>query len=503
MIKYISYRILGLLVILLSTSIVYKSYFFEKDLIKHSDSIKLVREIDSKTDILYIGESSNKTTHSTDFDKRKISQFVSDFYPKLIVDDITKPATHAGIYKVFLKQIPKSNNIKTVIVTLNLRSFGWGWIESDLETALNKNMVLMEEGSPLYNRFRLGFKAYNNDGIKKRSEKVLRKWGTPIKSLENRIDYNSINQWERKVYAKGLENEFGEIDHEKTALAADFVKNFAFEIDTLTNPRIKDFDEIIEISKKRNWNIVFNLLAENTEKGKELLGENWTILMENNRKLLVNYFTRKKVLVVDNLNSVTDSLFTDRGWPTEHYKEEGRQIIASNIAKALKEFHSDEFKEHVFISKEEAIANTNHYQHDMETKQYWTNEFLTDEKAFSGKYSSKVNKETPFGPTLELPFNKLNSNFKNTITYSFQVLVSDTNYKSNLIIEIHNDNDYSTSLIKSLSSFKPGLQWKKITHTFEIPKEYQNAKLVKVFLHNPTSTNVFMDDIHIAFGETP
>jgi hypothetical protein len=118
-------------------------------------------------------------------------------------------------------------------------------------------------------------------------------------------------------------------------LACHYIKNFAFKIDPKTNQRIKDFDEIVEIAKKRHIKIVFNLLAENMEEANKLVGKELIYLMENNRKFLINRYHRNGNLVVDNLYAIQDNHFVDRNWPTEHYTRAGKLIIAKNIQKVL------------------------------------------------------------------------------------------------------------------------------------------------------------------------
>ena len=46
--------------------------------------------------------------------------------------------------------------------------------------------------------------------------------------------------------------------------------------------------------------------------------------------------TMTGMIVVDNLEAVADSCFIDRSWPTEHYNETGRRIIARNLADSLR-----------------------------------------------------------------------------------------------------------------------------------------------------------------------
>ena len=156
--KKIGIRILGLAALLVLMNFVYEHRFFEADIQKHSEIIELVRDVQDDARIIYLGESSNITFRSDDTDKRSISEFISDHYPEVNFGHLTKPASHAGIYKVLLNNIPEDSPVETVIITLNLRSFNAQWIYSDLETPFQKSIVLLRNNPPLLNRFMLAFK---------------------------------------------------------------------------------------------------------------------------------------------------------------------------------------------------------------------------------------------------------------------------------------------------------------------------------------------------------
>ena len=93
-------------------------------------------------------------------DPKAISDMVWAYFPNARCGDMTKDASHAEIYYNMLKLIPKESSVETVVVTMNLRSFDAGWIYSRLETALQKQLVLLKNYPPLVNRFLLAFKAY-------------------------------------------------------------------------------------------------------------------------------------------------------------------------------------------------------------------------------------------------------------------------------------------------------------------------------------------------------
>lgn len=77
-------------------------------------------------------------------------------------------------------------------------------------------------------------------------------------------------------------NEDGSKNSEATVLACHYIKTYAFQIDTIQNPRIKDFDNIVALAKKRNWNLVFNLMAENIDKAESLVGNELVSFIKQN-----------------------------------------------------------------------------------------------------------------------------------------------------------------------------------------------------------------------------
>ncbi len=347
MVKKIGLRIIAFCVLLVATNYVYKQWFYENDLKKHSDVIFLVKKIPLNTDILYLGESSNNTFGADDSDTRSIAEFIGDYFPNFHTYGITKQAAHAGIFEALLQNVSKETKIKTVIITLNLRSFDASWTYSDLETPLQKSLVLVQPYPPLLNRFLLSFKAYDIKTAEERMLQVKEKWRNDQFYFPYTFPYQNVLEWDNAMADIGVKDSSGNYDQKETELACHFIKNYAFHIDTLTNARIKQFDAIVKLAKKRNWNLVFNLLPENTEKASELVGKDLIFLMERNAQNLVTYYQNRGVVVVNNLNEVANLQFLDREWPTEHYAEKGRKKVAEKVAEGLKKWHHNEFENKV------------------------------------------------------------------------------------------------------------------------------------------------------------
>lgn len=332
----IRFAVIGLA--LIAFNIIYIKWFLQDDIQKHSPIINKVTAVQDSCDILYLGESSNLTTSHKDKERKHISEFLDELIPEQTVKDISKGALHADIYYTLLKQIPERSLIKTVVVTMNLRSFNAQWIYSELETPLMKSMVLLRDRPALLSRFILSFRGYDPKSPRERQKQVERKWERDDFDLPFEFPHEDADEWDADVWRKGSYNPDGSRNRKLRKLAAHYVKAYAFQIDPDDNPRIDDFDKIVELAKERGWNLVFNLLAENTEKAEFLLGDPIMYFFEYNRKLLIDRYQKEGVIVCDNLYNVADSLFIDQHWTTEHYYEAGRRIIAKNVADSLRVF---------------------------------------------------------------------------------------------------------------------------------------------------------------------
>ncbi|MBL0913744.1 MAG: DUF4843 domain-containing protein [Bacteroidia bacterium] len=495
--KYRPWAIRALFILLMPflMNYVYTKFWYEDDLRKNEDLLHLVNSLPQETEIVYLGESSNITPNKKDTNWSSISTFLAGYYPSLYVYDITKPAAHAGVYKELLKRIPPSSPVKTVVLTLNLRSFGAGWIYSDLETSLQKSMVLLRYRPPLFNRFLLAFKAYDHASKEDRRKQCLEAWEQDPLHFPYAFPHKNVREWDNHISSKGMYGADGTRDQKLTETACHFVKNYAFCIDTLRNPRIRDVDEIVELARRRGWNLVLNLMAENTERAAQLAGEDLVYLMEENRKLLVSYYERKGVPVVDNLHRVPDSCFSDRDWPTEHYTEQGRRIIARNVAETLRVFHPAGF-----VLYEKGGGRTRFFN-NCEWPIGWDNmESLRREKAFRGKWSSRAGGEDPFSITFSYRPQDIPAYARSYCSVELEWLSAETQSPARLILELEGGTaPYTRTDVPLAAMQHESADWNHFRHEFTLPAGFPLARTLKVYVHNPSEEPVFIDDIRISF----
>jgi hypothetical protein len=347
-IKRIIARLCLLTAILLLVNLCYKNTFWIGDLDKHADMLWEQLHHEDTCDVLYFGESSDFHTDSTDINKKSISHLTSEYFPSLRFGAVSRPAVHAGIYSSVIKHLSPGSKVKTVVFTLNMRSFDAGWINSALESYIQKTNIMYQPYPPVVNRFLFSLNAFENKSEKQREEDMKAQWARDKLVFPYAFPYKNVIEWDQAMANGGYLKADGSWDQPKIDLACHYIKSYAFQIDTKTNPRIKDFDEIVKTCKNKDLNIVFNLLAENTQYADSLVGKDLIYLMKQNRDLLVEKYTNMGVTVVDNLELLNGIEYVDQHWTTEHYKESGRKKIAKNLAEHLKKFYPGDFNDHNF-----------------------------------------------------------------------------------------------------------------------------------------------------------
>lgn len=329
-------KLLLLVPLLAVFDIVYYYTLYPKDVRENCTLMEISQRAKEGVDVVYLGESSNHTFSEDDTDKRFICEMVDDYLPEHHVGNLAKDACHAGIYYDILANIPEKNDVKTAIVTVNMRSFTSEWIYSSLETALRKEQLFMKKAPALYKRLLLAFKAYPKWTEDER-------WAIVRKGIENQTftlphdaPYRNAQEWDHVVAASQTLYNGRQPSADSLSLACHHIKHFACQLDD-RNPRVKDLDRIVTLCQRRGWQPVFNILAENVDQIDSLCGPDLIYLLDQNVEYIVNRYEPKGVIVVNNLKEVRDCDFRDRDFPTEHYKQTGRQTIAKNVADAIRE----------------------------------------------------------------------------------------------------------------------------------------------------------------------
>lgn len=340
----IAIRIIFLILLIVGFNFLYQYTLWDKDVIDlGGELLPNLKNAEDSADVIYFAESSNWNSHESDSLKKSISQFTADYFPSLIIREVQQAGIHAGIYLPLIEQMDENKRVKTVIVTMNLRSFDAGWIHSKLETALMRKKILLLKQPPLLSRFLIALNAYDNKTETERESDMKIQWEKEELKFPYAFKYKNVIEWDQAMGNGTYTNADGSWDLPKIGLACSYIKTYAFQIDPKTNPRIKDFDNIVKVCKEKHLNLVFNLLAENVQYADSLVGKDLTYLMRQNCKFLMDRYNKNGVMVVNNLELVNGKDYSDQTWTTEHYKQRGRQRIAKNLAVHLKEKYPNQF----------------------------------------------------------------------------------------------------------------------------------------------------------------
>ena len=460
--------------LLVAMNWVYSKWFFEKDLLEHSDIIELPRQVVADScQVVYLGESSNNTYGYAESDHRKISAMVSAYFPKVRVGDMTKSASHAQTYYNMLKQVPKDAPVETVIVTMNLRSFDAGWIYSRLETALRKQIVLLQDYPPLMNRFLLAFKAYPIRSEEEWDAIARKHWKKDPLDFPYDFEWNNTHQWDSAMAWGGWHGFDGQRDQQLTELACHYIKSYAFQIRD-DNPRIKDFDAIVDLCRERGWHLIFNLMAENVDKANELVGKDLLFLMKQNRDYLMQrYDTQEDVTVVNNLDLVRDVNFIDQDWTTEHYYGEGRRIIAHQVAQALRQYYPNEYQ-------------------DLGSLQYEAGHYC-----FEGS-EDELNVERPYSQTLIMPADSLQPDW-GMVNIAVEMLQPDTLNDAQIVIEKNGEQGKTSTYYDLGPQIQSIGKWEFATFALPLDSTFREVGQIKFFVYNPSTSSIRVKRFDISF----
>ena len=475
--KKLVFKFALLAVLLVLMNWIYGKYFFKADLLKHSDEIELAWKVTNDSCVVvYTGESSNHSNSPLDKDRRKISDFIYDHFPGMKCGDMTKNASHAEVYYILLENIPETAPVKTVIVTMNLRSFGYDWIESNLETPIQKQLVLLKDYPPFFNRFKLAFKAYDIKTDKERDK--VRSWHRRNDKLvfPYPVKYDNAADWDRAKAYQGVFDNNSQWNKPLTQLACHYIKTYGFQIHE-DNPRLKDFDNIVKLAKQRGWNVIFNLLAENVDRAGELVGDDILYLMRQNRDfLLKRYGNIDNVTIVDNLGDVRNGAFKDKNWTTEHYIEEGRRVIANNVALALEQYHPGQY-----VKGKDIKFTKNHFRIDV----------TPGEK--------KIFDQNPYGLTIKRKTADIDTNCEK-VYISAELMQNELSDSPAIAYELYKDNikiDFKYLKINDL--IKTTGKWEFTTSLLPIDSTFFDADEFRFFIFNPAESPIFARSLDVSF----
>lgn len=337
MLKKIAIKIAGLVIVCIAINYIYILTMYKNDLQVKSDKVLEVNRLNNtETEVIYISDCSNTNSIDSDSNKLSISENINLFFPSLKIKSIDMAASHAGIFKdwIYLFKFKKIKP-KCLIVTIGLRSFNSSWINSDLETALQESTVMMKPYPSIVNRFLISIKGYDYQTKEDRQSQVQKDWRSKKLNFPYKTKYNTLKEWDSTMAQGTYLLADGSWDFDKISLACHYIKAFAFNIDEL-NPRVKDFDKIVNWAEKNQIKLYLNLIPENIQFADSLVSKDLLFLMRRNAAFIIKRYDFGNCKVINNLELLKGNEFTEKNWTTEHYSCKGRMYIAKSVALEIK-----------------------------------------------------------------------------------------------------------------------------------------------------------------------
>lgn len=331
----IASRSLILLNVLIVFNFVYEGTFWSHDIRHQSEFITDVWAVQDTADILFLGDCSDAFYRDQDESYLGISDYLNMRLPDQQVAAVSQSGFHGGVYHKLLQNVSDSASIKTVVVTLNMRAFTAPIIWSKNENQLNKRMVMLEDRPPLVNRFMLSFQGYTVLSEDERLERIQTSWETDSLHNDN-LPFATLWQWFDSTRT-GAWNPAGKpIAPQDRELAALYIQNYSFSIDTAANPMIAHYDAICELAQERGWNLLFLLVPDNLQKAELYGGPELRKMVEQKHDLLTHRYTTKGAVVMRSQLESWEDLFVEPN-PNSHYKAWGRYTLGYETADKMKE----------------------------------------------------------------------------------------------------------------------------------------------------------------------
>ena len=151
-IKKIVSKILLLAASLVALNFIYKETLWQEDINTYSGVEKAIK-IAENADILYLGDCSDSYFGTASDHEKGISQFIDSLLPNKIIASVSETGFHAGMFVGVLNSLTKNSKIKTVVVTMNLRSFSSFVLNAYSANSIQQRITMLNESPALFNRF--------------------------------------------------------------------------------------------------------------------------------------------------------------------------------------------------------------------------------------------------------------------------------------------------------------------------------------------------------------
>lgn len=303
------------LIVFLTTSIfILPIIFFIKFMPYHN--LKLLAL--NSNDIIYFSDSVMKSHSKCEKNTMGVDDILREM--GLHVINLNSSAYSPILYKDYIKIIPKN---ATVVVPINLRSFSEEWFYFNQYRFIAQRIIysmlaldLKATCQAIFDYFIYTKEKYNSLYIIRDNNNL----GTINNIQKIKIDEDFYCH--DKFYYK--KEEF------KDKLSLKYKSFYMYKLDR-NHEMFKYINEMINYAKSHNIKLVFYITPINIDHGKVIVGDDFKSSVENNVKIIKQFFIDHNIAVLDLSYSVPGENFIDQNYVCEHLDYNGRKIIAKNI----------------------------------------------------------------------------------------------------------------------------------------------------------------------------
>lgn len=242
----------------------------------------------------------------------------------LHVINLNSSAYSPILYKDYIKIIPKNT---TVVVPINLRSFSEEWFYFNQYRFIAQRIIysmlaldLRAVYQAIYDYFIYTKEKYNSLNIIRDNNNL----GTINNIQKIKID-EDFYCYDKFYYKK---EEF------KDKLSLKYKSFYMYKLDR-NHEMFKYINEMINYAKSHSIKLVFYITPINIDHGKVIVGDDFKSSVENNVKIIKQFFIDHNIAVLDLSHGVPGENFIDQNYVCEHLDYNGRKIIAKNIIKII------------------------------------------------------------------------------------------------------------------------------------------------------------------------
>jgi len=311
--------------VLMALNFIYTEFQLPSDVSEFANEYDQMLAETENANLVYFGDCSDAYRSEGMELQPGIGDLMDENFGDLNVANLSANGFHPGTYLKLIKMIEhqQNDNIKTLVVTMNLRAFSTKIIHDfTYDPIINRQLQLVEPRVPaLVNRAWITYHR-NPANYRARMENLIEE-GWKKDSLPEGYEYPTLFDWYHS-YDSDPENWTIENDYAQT-----YLYDFGFLIND-RNERVQDFDEIVKLCERNNWKLYFHIVPIDFKSATNNVGAKLTRLISLNKKYLVNRYKN----VIDNSGLLESEDFIG-DYAGSHYTLGAREQMAEKIGKVI------------------------------------------------------------------------------------------------------------------------------------------------------------------------